>query len=427
MSWSSAHTGQVNDNEIVISDYAWSDLMPIFEHDSGSSFIVKACYDPLIWYDADQSVWPHLAESFTMLNDSCVRITARQGVKWQNDSGSLFTDEYFDIYDVYFTLYCWKYVSNDIYLWGWIDDMVIIDQWTMDISIDGDPGTTEKEPYVDFLPALSSIILPEHYLNQTQLPDGITPDITDPAWNSLSTHCIGTGLFTLSNYTESVETNLAVNPYSWWKNDTITNDPALAWETRFGDFSGDLDYLKLRIIPSREFAYKEFEAGKIDLVSVTYDQTKRNAYCLCPDYAIQSDLIWQMGYFGYNMREERPVLGSREPALLDPSFTKGLCIRKAISYAMNREEMNNIIHGGEFEIVNHPIYQKHGVWCNPDIIVYNHDLDEAQKYMNKAGGDLYGSWTPSNNISIISIISGIITVFTATTWILKAKKKENKK
>ena len=423
MSWDGHHTGQEHRNEIVITDYSWDDLNPFFYIDSASDFVVKTCYDPLIWYDADLTVWPHLAESFTMLNDTLVRITARQGIKWQNDSGSLFTDEYFDIYDVYFTLYCWKEVSNDKHIWDWIDDMEIIDQWTMDIHIDGDTGTPEREVYAPFLDSLCTLILPEHYLNQTQLPDGKTPDIMHSSWDSLATECIGTGLFTLSNYTEHRESNLKINSESWWINETITSDPNLNWEARFGDFSGGLDYLRIRIIPDEQTVQNEFEAGKIDLVSLTsLPKMREDTFCCQIDFSIQSDLTFVMGYFGYNMREVRPVIGSRSPATCDPSLTVGLCLRKAISYAMDREEMNNIIHSGEYEIVNHPIYKKLGIWCNPDIIIYNHDINEAQRYMAKVGCDR----TPTIDISLISVIGGIFILLTTTIWYIKTKnRKEN--
>ncbi len=425
LSWDGSHTGQVNTNEIVISDLAWADLMPIFYHDSASDFVVKACYDPLFWYDEDQTVWPHLAESFTMLNDTWVRITARQGIKWQNDSGSLFTDEYFDIHDVYFTLYCLKYVSNDPNWYSWIDDMEIIDKWTMDIHIDGNSDTPERESYYPFLSAISTDIIPEHFLNQTQLPDGVTPDVTHHSWNSIKTECIGTGLFSLTNYSIGLETNLQTNPESWWTNETITSDPNLNWEARFGDFSGGINQLRIRIIPERQISLLEFEAGKIDLQGFSTLPVKRlDSFCCFP-FNIQSKLTWSFGFFGYNMREVRPFLGNRQAAPGNQAITIGLCIRKAISYAMDREEMNNIIHGGEMAITNHPIYQKLGVWCNPDIIQYNHNLNKAIEYMRKTS--IWGGWTPPVSISIFSIFGGIIAVFTATSWIIKVKKKESRK
>ncbi len=423
MSWDGSHTGQLRTDEIVINDYSWDDLMPFFYYDSASNFIVRACYDPLIWYDEDLSVWPHLAESFEMINDTLVRITARQGIKWQNDSSELFTDEYFDIHDVYFTLYCWKYVSNDQFMWDWIDDMEIIDPWTLDIYIDGDSETPGRQVYAPFLTALNTVILPEHFLNQTQLPDGVTPDITDPAWNSLATECVGTGLFKIENYTQNIETNLVVNPESWWINETITDDPNLNWNERFGDFSGGITKLRIRTLFDPITVQQEFEAGKLDLVSLPSLPCMRDDdFCYYP-FEIQSKLIMQLGFFGYNLRETRPFIGSREPGLCDPSISQGLALRKAISYAMDREEMNQIIHAREYEVVNHPIYRLEGIWCNPNIIVYEHDLYEAERYMAKAGWDLPCTWTPTNEFSLFSIISGVISVFSLIIFYFKIRKR----
>ena len=101
--------------------------------------------DPLIWYDDDLSVWPHLAKSYSMLNDTTLEITTRDGIKWCNDPDNLFPDEYFDIEDVYFTLYAWKYLSIDREDYDWIKDMEIVDNNTMKIFIDGDPSTPENE------------------------------------------------------------------------------------------------------------------------------------------------------------------------------------------------------------------------------------------------------------------------------------------
>jgi len=234
MWWTGSHTGQTSTDELVITDAAWSDLNPLFQDDTSSSYISSATMDPLIWYDADLSVWPHLAESYTMINDTHLRITLRQGIKWGTDPDGFFTSEYFDAEDVYFTLYAWAHVSNDQQVYEWIKDMEILDQWTIDLYIDGDPSTPENDPYAPFLPSISLRIMPEHYLNQSQLADGVTPDITHPSWNKFATNCFGTGLFEISDFTEGVETVLSLRTDCWRLDETITNDAALDWVNRFG-------------------------------------------------------------------------------------------------------------------------------------------------------------------------------------------------
>jgi ABC-type transport system substrate-binding protein len=419
MSFTGTHTGQADPTELVITDAAWSDLNPLFQDDTSSSFISGATLDPLIYYDADLSVWPHLAESYTMLNDTTLEITAREGIKWGADPESLFTDEYFDIEDVYFTLYAWKYLSNDQQVYYWIEDMVMDKaQNKLTVYIDGDDTTPENEPYAPFLPSISLNILPEHYLNQTQDVTG-KPDVTHASWNTFATNCFGTDLFEIDSFTEGVETILTVKPDCWKLNTTITSDSALNFVERFGDFTGGLDTMRIRIIPDAQTSLLEFEAGKVDMDSVTAYPEKRDDYTADPDFDVQSDTTFYFGFFGYNMRPVRPVIGSAAAAPNDPSITKGLAVRKAISYALDRVEINNVIHRGEYTLTDHPIYLKMGIWCNPNIIRYNHDLDKAREYMTKAGyvitdtGPGFGFWIT---------LSSLMAVAVASVYIIKRKK-----
>lgn len=427
MDWNSAHTGQVNTDELVISNKAWSDLNPLFQDDSSSRLISNACMDPLIWYDEDLSVWPHLASSFNLINETLLRITVREDVMWEADKDGLFLDERFDIKDVYFTLHCWKYVSNDQNDWKWIEKMEIIDDYTLDIFIDGNPTTQENEPYAPVLSKMNALILPEHYLNQTHLADWVTPDISHHSWNSFATHCFGTGLFEINSFTEGLETVLTIRPNCWRLDPTITADPALNWNERFGFGEGwdGMHQLRIRDIPEKLLALFEYEVGKIDVVDVTSFPEKRISFELEPDFEFQSDLASSFGLFGYNMHEDRPVIGNRSPCPGDNTISIGLAIRKAISYAMNRDELNKIVHGQEYVKIDHPIGPKMGIWNNPNIIRYNYDLDKAREYMKKTS--FWGGWTPTVSISIFSIFGGIIAVFTATSWIIKVKKKESRK
>ena len=114
MSFTGTHDGQLDATEIVTTDAAWSDLNPLFQDDQSSSTISTATMDTLIFYDADLSVHPHLAESYTFVNDTTVEIVCREGIMWQDDPDGTFTDEEFDADDVYFTLYAWANVSNDV-------------------------------------------------------------------------------------------------------------------------------------------------------------------------------------------------------------------------------------------------------------------------------------------------------------------------
>jgi len=419
MYYDGSHTGQLDTEELVITDAAWSDLNPLYQDDASSSRISNAVLDPLIWYDADLSAWPHLAESYSYLNDTTIEITVRHGVKWAVDPLAEFPDEELDIRDVYFTFYAWKYVSNDQHLFDWIKDMEIVDDYTMKIYVDADDTTPENDPYAPSLPQLARNILPEHYLNQTQLADGVTPDILDDAWNTFATNAFGTGLFEISDFTEGVETTLTVNPDCWKLDTSITDDPGLDFERRFGDFSGGLTQYRIRIIPDRQTAILEFKAGKTDIEAVTDFPLEIENMLTNPDFIIQSDTLFNYGFYGYNMRESRLQVGDRTPSEIDPTITKGLALRKAMNYAIDRNEINEVVHNGEWIITDWPIYPKMGIWCNPNIIRYNFDLDKAREYMAKAG---FGTTEDTPGFSLLITLSSIMLVATVAGIIVKKKK-----
>lgn len=385
ISWTGSHAGQVNTSELVIADAAWSDLNPLFQSDTSSSFISSACMDPLIWYDSNLTSFPHLAKSIAHINDTYVRIKLREGIKWASDPDGNFTNEYLDVKDVYFTLFCLREEESYLYSYAWLEDMEIIDQYTLDIFIDGDPITPENEIDALYLPGLTTLILPEHYLNQTQLADGITPDKTHASWNIFGNHSFGTGLFEIDQFNAGIETILTINPDCWWLNSTLTSDPELEWLRRFGDFSGGLNQLRIRIIPDIQTSLLEFEAGKLDKESITWNPDKRNEYLSDIRFDVQNRLRFSFSFIAYNMRENRPHIGSRDPCPNAPSITKGLAIRKAISYAINLEEINNILHGGENVISYTPLYPALGIWNNPNIIRYDFSLEMADYYLSLAG------------------------------------------
>jgi len=382
MSWTGTHTGQTNVNQIVLTDAAWTDLNPLFQDDEQSRYVSSLCLDPLFWFDADMTFWPHLAESYTFLNDTTILIDIRDGIFWPDVDS--FTNEPFDNEDIYFTYYVWKHLSNYQQEYDWIKDMDLIGSDQLIIYIDGDDSTPKNDPYAPSIKYLTKGILPEHYLNQTQIHGGVIPDLTHHSWNTFAVNCFGTSLFEITSFTESVETILSVNPNCWWLDPTVDKSN-MDFVDRFGDFSGGLTSQRIRMIPDLQTTILEFEAGKIDIYNVKYDSEKQAEYAADPTKNIQSGSSFQIGFFGFNMRESRLKMGDRTPCDFEPTISKGLALRKAISFAVNRDQINNVIHNGNNSIVHWPIYSKLGFWCNPNIIRYDYNLILAEYYLALAG------------------------------------------
>jgi len=419
MNWSGTHLGQTSTNELVIARSEWSDLNPLFQEFAVDAFMSENLMDPLVWYDYDKSAWPHLATDWVMINDTHARISLREGIKWQTDPDGLFVNEYFDAEDVYFTIFAWKHLSDDQHLWAWVKDMKILDQWTLDIFIDGNPETPDNEPYAPFLSSLNILMLPEHYLNQTQLADGITPDILHSSWFKFTTDGFGTGLFIIDDFVEGVETKLIVNNDCWLLN-PLVDKSNIDFENRFGSFTSGLDSLRVKVITNFESTLLEYEIGKIDLVNLVDRHGKVDQYTQDPNYKMYTKIRDTLYFFGYNMRESRLLIGNRDPCPSDASISIGSAIRKAISYAIDMVEINDVVHGGKYTINNHPIYKSLGVWCNPNIIRYEHDLDKAREYLTLAGYDV-GYTKPGSGLSLIAFVS--IVSIVASIVIIQRKKK----
>ena len=388
MSWDDYHLGQSSLEELVVAKPQWDDLNPLFMDDTTSEFIASACMDPLVWFDSNASCWPHILSDWTHINDTHVRLSVREDIKWQNDSEDIFTDEYVTADDVYFTLYCMKHLSDDHVAWEWLEDITIIDDYTVDIFIDLVPWTIENEPF-NYLPSLNTYLLPEHYLNQTQIFDGVTPDITHVSWSNFGNHTIGTGILQFNNSIEGVNTNLTRFDDCWKLDPVVTADPNLDFTQRFGDIWGINDLQIKHDILEENIQY-EFNIGSIDLYEFSDTDYENNEYYFWdPQFIVKSKAVTRFSFFGFNMREERGTpMQSRDPCFLEPTLTQGLAIRKAIAYAFNKIKMVEYALDTPQQLCYHPIYNTLEIWLSPTINKYEYDFDLALNYMLLAGFDL---------------------------------------
>ena len=88
------------------------------------------------------------------------------------------------------------------------------------------------------------------------------------------------------------------------------------------------------------------------------------------------------------MREIRPIIGNRSPCPGYPSKPIGLAVRKALSYAINREELKDVVLGDDYEIFHHPINPLNKSWLNPNIFKFCYNLQVARNYMQLPGYDI---------------------------------------
>ena len=97
----------------------------------------------------------------------------------------------------------------------------------------------------------------------------------------------------------------------------------------------------------------------------------------------------------FNLREIRPVIGSKASCPGNINKTVGLAVRKAIAYAVNREEIRRVVLGDEYEITHHPTNPAMSEWLNPSSIQYCYNLRAAKGFLQSAGFDM--GWYPCVN------------------------------
>lgn len=425
MSWKTAHTNQTSQEELVLRYYPCENMNPLFQ--SYEEIISSAILDPLVWCGTDNKIYSHLASTWTHINNTQVRFTIHEDIPWQPDVEGNFTMEYFTAEDVYFTFYCWQNLSNEQEDYVWIKDIQIVDDHTIDFFMDADPETPENDYYPQYLYSLAKGILPEHYLNQSQLVDGKTPDIEHESWSLFNYNkTFGTGMFEYDSFNESgyslstSETVLTLNPTCWLFNDSIDKTD-MNFEERFGS-KWSLTTLIIRYYDTCFDEAFDFLWGNIDLMDVTSYPENRTLYQSKTEFTVQNKDRGLYSFFGYNLSPNRPWIGSQELCPNDPSMTIGLAIRKAISHAIDRAEINMDIYSGEYTVNDYPLPPTAGIWLNPTIYRYNYDLTTAQEYMLKAG--FSHSSTNGTNLNWYAIFGSIILCAFAHFVQRKSKKRK---
>ncbi|MCK4972513.1 MAG: hypothetical protein KAS52_04275, partial [Candidatus Heimdallarchaeota archaeon] len=105
-------------------------------------------------------------------------------------------------------------------------------------------------------------------------------------------------------------------------------------------------------------------------------------------FEVQSFVGASMTFMFINMR--RPFIGGVDnfeylTETGKEEYTKGTAVRKAICYAVDRDEINQVIHDGEYLLSHSVIYPYTAYYYYNDIIKYNRDLGAAVEWLAAAG------------------------------------------
>ena len=325
-----AQSPEYGDAIVVASIGDARSLVPILASDSASSDVCGLVFNGLVKYDKNINIVGDLAEGWVITDGGRkVVFNLKKGIKWHD--GAPFTSR--DVAFTYEKLIDPKVKTPYGSDFGRIESLSTPDDYTVIVNY--------KEP---FSPALSSWgmwIMPEHLLKNEDLNS-----------TSFGRHPIGTGPYKFKSWQTGEKIELISNP------NYFEGMP----------YVGRYIY---RIIPDDATIFLELETGGVDMSILTPLQFTRQTDT--PSFRSKYNKFRYPGfgytYMGYN--------------LSDPRFSD-IKVRKAIDYAINKEEIVKTIFFGLGRVITGPFIADSWAY-NKSVSPLAYDPARAKELLKDAG------------------------------------------
>ncbi len=307
-----------------------SNLIPILATDSASHEIAGLVYNGLLKYDKNLNLVGDLAKSFEISKDNLkIIFHLRKNVKWQD--GYPFTAD--DVVFTYNLIMDPKTPTAYRSDYDYVKSVKKIDNYTVEVVY--------KRPFAPALSSWSVSILPKHLLAGKNI-------LNSP----LRTHPIGTGPFKFKKWEIGQKIELSAN------------------DTYF-DGRPYLDGYIYRVIPDSATMFLELKAGKVDLMGLTPIQYKRqtDTKFFKENYRKFCYPTFVYTYLGFNLK--------------NPLF-KDKRVRQAIAYAINKDEIINVVLLGLGVKATGP-YRPDMWYYNPNVKKYPYNSEKAKQLLAEAG------------------------------------------
>jgi len=308
-----------------------SKLNPLIATDSASSEIADWVFDSLISYDKDGNIKPSLAKSYEFEDNSTIIFHLRDNIKWSDGVP-------FDSDDVIFT---YKLITSPKIFTPYTSDFRYvksvekINKLTLRVRY--------KKPYFKALNTWMMSIVPKHILEKE----------SDIMTSSFNQHPIGTGKYKIDGF-------------------EISKDIFLQANKNYFEHKPYIDKIVYHFLPDPSTQFLMLKSYKLDVGSLTPLQVEREiSDDFKKHYKIYESISHGYTYLGFNLK--------------NPKF-KDKRVRKALSLALDRKEMVDILFFGHGEVCNGPFM--------PNTFAYNdkvkspkRDLKRARELLKEAGYD----------------------------------------
>jgi len=306
-----------------------SRINPILATDSASSQIADWIFDGLFKYDKDGNVVEDLAQSYKFYNNTTLIVTLKQNVLWHD--GKKFNAD--DVVFTYNTIKNPKIFTPISQSFKKVKSVEAIDDYTVQIVY--------KEPYFKALEIWMVGILPKHLLENEK----------DLMTSSFNKKPIGTGSYKLKEFKTSQDIVLEVNKNYFSK---VPN----------------IEKIIYKFVPDSTTSFYMLKQKQLDIGSLTPIQTDRQIDTeFKHNFAIYEKPSFGYTYLGFNLKSEK---------------FKNKKIREAISLAVDKKEMIDILFFGHASMCNGPFLP--GTFAfNKDIKVVSQNLKRAKEILQQLG------------------------------------------
>ena len=307
-------------------------INPIIATDAASSEIAGFIFNGLVKYDKDgREIIGDLAASYRFEDNRTLVFRLRRDVQWQD--GAPFTAR--DVIFTYDIINDASVVSPYTSLFRMVESVTAPDPYTVRVVY--------KQPDFQALSVWMMGMLPYHLLkdekNMMSSPFNLNP--------------VGTGPYRLKKLEFSKEIVLE------------------AYEGYF-EHRPKIDTITFHVIPDPMTRFLMLKSGQIDiggLEAVQYERQLDDGFF--NRFRTIEEIAHTYTYLGFNLRLAK---------FKDPR------VRRAISLAINRQEMVDILFMGHGRVCTGP-FLPGGPAFNADVAAPSQDLEEAEKLLKEAGYD----------------------------------------
>lgn len=335
-------------------------LNPLMTDNASYYYFSKLIFESLFDFNNNLEVVPLLADSYEIKNEGrTISIKLKEGIKWHdgevfNSSDVAFTIEtikYANMESTYskmFTTVLDSYSPSDIRR---IMDVKVIDENNINITFD--------RQFSNNLEVLTFPIIPEHIFGQGN--NAYIKALERENYNP-----IGTGPYRFVNYEKFKSVSLKKNE-SYWKGIPY------------------IDEVIGKVLEDDELVLTSFETGQINVataIGVDWDKYKQNSRIKALEYVSPN-----YEFIGFNFANE---IFSGE---------KGLAIRKAINYGIDRQSLIQKIYLGHGTQVDVPIHPDS--WLISEYAhTYGFNAEQAMEELKNGG------WIDRDGDGIVEDIDG---------------------